>query len=171
MHTVTWLHLSDLHFQKKDEYNRRVVLEALWQDIRERATRISSHLEKIDFICITGDIAYHGKTEEYELAVEEFFGLLLDYTGLGWDKLFIVPGNHDINQDSVTDGAKSIGKGLKTRDAITKLMHTPDDRALIFKRLQEYCDFFKQFPDLSLTEIFYISHFQYLYRARCSATF
>nr|MBC8234528.1 calcineurin-like phosphoesterase [bacterium] len=68
MHTITWLHLSDLHFQKNDEYNRGVVLDALWKDISERVNCINSDLGKLDFICVTGDIAYHGKTEEYELA-------------------------------------------------------------------------------------------------------
>ena len=161
MHTITWLHLSDLHFQKNDEYNRGVVLDALWKDISERVERINSDLGKIDFICITGDIAYHGKTEEYELAIEQFFQPLLTHTGLDWEKLFIVPGNHDIVQSAVTSGAKSIGDALQTRDQITKFMSIPDERELIFKRLKNYFDFFrKQFQRLSLNE-----EFGYFYNA------
>jgi hypothetical protein len=31
--TLTWIHLSDLHMKEEDEFNRKIVLDALWQDI------------------------------------------------------------------------------------------------------------------------------------------
>jgi len=82
MAVVTWLHLSDLHFQADGQHDRQVVLDALWKDIRERVKRISSELEQIDFILFTGDIAYQGITAEYELAVKIFW-LYADL----WDKI------------------------------------------------------------------------------------
>jgi len=158
MHAITWLHLSDLHL-KEDEYNRQVVLAALWNDISKRTTRISSDLEKIDFIFFTGDIAYHGKSEEYELAIKDFFQPLLKTANLGSvgnSRLFLVPGNHDINREAVGLGAEAIGESLKERDDINKLLDSKRERELVFERLNNYFDFFgEQFKELRLNELGY----------------
>lgn len=91
---LSWLHLSDWH-QKGREFERFKVRDALMMDIRERAN-INHHLEKIDFVVFSGDVAYHGVTEEYQAAVDQLFTPLLKAAGVGLDRLFIVPGNHDL---------------------------------------------------------------------------
>ena len=97
---LTWLHLSDWH-QKEKDFDRQVVLKAfLIKDIENRKT-ISLDLEKIDFIIFSGDVAFSGKTEEYQAAKKELFEPILKACGLGPDKLFIVPGNHDIDRDQI----------------------------------------------------------------------
>jgi hypothetical protein len=80
MTAVTWLHLSDWH-QKGKDFDRKIVLRALLKDIRERI-KISPYLEKIDFVVFSGDVAFGGKTEEYQAAKEQFFQPLLDACGL-----------------------------------------------------------------------------------------
>jgi formylglycine-generating enzyme required for sulfatase activity/energy-coupling factor transporter ATP-binding protein EcfA2 len=45
---------------------------------------------------VTGDIAYSGQKDEYTLA-KTFFDDLLEKLNLSDDRLFIVPGNHDVN--------------------------------------------------------------------------
>ena len=153
MGEITWLHLSDLHFQSGDEHNRRVVLQALWDDIRERTDRISQRLARIDFILFTGDIAYHGLTDEFNLPRINFFRPLLDNTGLDWGNLFVVPGNHDIRRDLVTPGAEAIAESLDTLDNISALFGCPQDRNLVFARLQDYFDFFRNsFRSLRVNE-------------------
>ena len=154
---ITWLHLSDLHYQQNDKYNRRVVLDALWQDISQRTTRISPDLENIDFISVTGDIAYHGESKEYDLAIKDFFQPLLEAANpVDNSRLFIVPGNHDIDRKAITTLAKAAGEALKGRDDINEVLATPADRALVFGRLSNYFDFFKsKFPNLTLNELGY----------------
>jgi predicted phosphodiesterase len=95
---ITWLHLSDWHQEGRD-FDRQVVRDALIQDIREREKEISPDLAKIDFIVFSGDLAFSGKKEEYEAARKEFFDTVLEATGLGRHRLFIVPGNHDLDRE------------------------------------------------------------------------
>ena len=93
-HTITWLHLSDLHLSTSHKYNQAFILESLLRDITER---IANDRIEPNFIVVSGDIAYAGQAKEYELA-GAFFDKLLRITGLSKDKLFLVPGNHDIDR-------------------------------------------------------------------------
>src|SRR5205823_4247764 len=49
------------------------------------------------FVFFTGDAAQSGKAEEYEEATD-FFQALCKELDLGLDRLFVVPGNHDIDR-------------------------------------------------------------------------
>jgi predicted MPP superfamily phosphohydrolase len=148
---ITWLHLSDLHYQPDDAYNRDEVLKALWQDLRNRRD-IDPGLEQLDFIVFTGDITYHGIPNEYELAVKNFIQPLFDHTGLDWAQLFVVPGNHDVCRDDMTPFSKRIASTLSTRDDVTRLLEImDDDHQLVFKRQRAYRAFFERhFPHLQL---------------------
>ncbi|OWV96927.1 hypothetical protein ATY81_27575 [Rhizobium sp. R72] len=56
-----------------------------------------------DLIFLTGDIAFSGKENEY-LHATKFLDELLQRTGVGRDRLFVIPGNHDVDRTK--------GKGL-----------------------------------------------------------
>ena len=90
---TTWLHISDLHFKEGDPYDRDKVLTALLRSL----TAFARQGWRPDLIFVTGDIAYGGKAPEYQLA-SAFFDKLLQDTRLGRDKLFVVPGNHDVDR-------------------------------------------------------------------------
>lgn len=92
---LTWLHLSDWH-QKDVRFDPKVVRDRLVKDIEGR-TAISPDLAKIDFIVFSGDIASRGQAEEYKAAKKEFFDYLLEASGVSPRRLFIVPGNHDLD--------------------------------------------------------------------------
>jgi len=93
---LTWLHLSDWH-QKGKEFDRKVVRDKLIKDITDRK-KISQDLAEINFIVFSGDVAFSGQPEEYQAAKKELFEPILKACGLGPEKLFIVPGNHDIDR-------------------------------------------------------------------------
>lgn len=93
---LTWLHLSDWH-QGSKEFDREVVRDKLMEDLEKREA-ISPDLAKIDFIIFSGDVAYSGKQEEYQAAKEQLLEPILEVVGLNSDKLFIVPGNHDLDR-------------------------------------------------------------------------
>lgn len=100
MNSITWLHLSDWH-QKGAEFNldRDKVFRALLTDIKERAKIINRDLAAIDFIVFSGDVAFCGKREEYRAAADQFFIRILNAAGIGGSgRLFIVPGNHDLDR-------------------------------------------------------------------------
>lgn len=64
----------------------------------ERIRTITQEEEPLRFIIVTGDIAFRGKPREYDRA-EDFLRRLLDITDLLPNRLFLVPGNHDVYRD------------------------------------------------------------------------
>jgi len=91
------LHISDLHIKPKENFDRSVVLDPLIGRIGEDLKDPKSGL-KPKIVVVTGDIAHAGQKDEYTLA-KQFFDDLLENLNLSDDRLFIVPGNHDIDFD------------------------------------------------------------------------
>ncbi len=93
---ATWLHISDLHFSPHDhgDFDRETVLDGL-------CDAVQTHRERDDWapdlIFVTGDIANRGADKEYE-AASGFFDRLLVAAGLSKQRLFVVPGNHDVDR-------------------------------------------------------------------------
>ncbi len=96
---VTWLHVSDFHLGDDAPYDQVVILRSLVESVQ----RFRQEGHSPDLIFATGDIARSGKAREYAIATT-FFEALLDAAGLTRDRLFIVPGNHDVDH--------KMGKGL-----------------------------------------------------------
>lgn len=101
---ITWLHLSDWHEGAEGvdktlvPFDRlKVVLPKLIEDIKNRSS-ISPDLSKIDFIVFSGDIAFSGEEKQYKDAWKNLFAPVLEAAGLDSSRLFIVPGNHDLDQ-------------------------------------------------------------------------
>ncbi|MHA2275152.1 MAG: metallophosphoesterase [Candidatus Kariarchaeaceae archaeon] len=141
MSSIRWLHLSDLHFKSGEDfvnYNQRIVLEKLFEDIENQ---INNEL-KPDLIFFSGDIAFHGKGEEFDLAIKYFFDPLLEITGLSKESLFVVPGNHDIDWsklDAFTKGGMLTL--LDSRNYINQFLSEEQDRAHSFRKFQGYREF------------------------------
>lgn len=91
---VTWLHISDFHIRSGDPYDRDVVLRSMVTSVK--ALRARGRVP--DLIFATGDIAHSGKPAEYDLATA-FFDALLAAAGLERQRLFVIPGNHDVDRD------------------------------------------------------------------------
>ncbi len=89
-----WLHISDFHFAGGDPYDRSVVLNALVASLR----RFQDQGHGADLVFATGDIAQKGQASEYAAATD-FFDAVLKELGLGRERLFVVPGNHDVDRD------------------------------------------------------------------------
>jgi len=102
-HTVTILHISDLHARGPRESEswrrRRVTGEESW---RRNLEELQSD-GPIDLVCFTGDLADWGRSEEYTSA-GEFLAQTLQQLGLPPARLAVVPGNHDVDR-SVEQGA------------------------------------------------------------------
>ena len=120
MSTVTWLHISDLHWRESEAYDANVVAQTLLRDLANRS-EIAPCLEHIDFAFVTGDIAFAGKVGEYALA-QRFLNDLRLTTRIRKDRLFVVPGNHDVDRDGISDEATSIVNGCISRSAVNGLL-------------------------------------------------
>ena len=138
MSPITWLHLSDLHFGSRRGVDQ--VLNALLRDVQER---IEQDKLQPDFIAITGDIANRGLAEEYDQA-GEFLQALLRTTGLTTDRLFIVPGNHDVNRSAVTGFLARLPESFHDEDSVTESLKDAQMRNLLFRRLTNYFAFYNK---------------------------
>ncbi len=93
---IRLLHISDLHERgprEKSGWRRRRVLGDAWK--RNLDTILADG--PIHLIAFTGDAADWGLPEEYE-KVTDFISAMLEQMRLGPDRLFLIPGNHDINR-------------------------------------------------------------------------
>src|SRR5439155_9320970 len=95
---LTFLHVSDLHITTEDagsQFDRDLkIRKALLDDLgKEGRTRF-------DAILVTGDVAYHGRAEEFARA-KTWLEELRTTTDSNPEALFVVPGNHDVNQATV----------------------------------------------------------------------
>jgi len=94
-HRLQFLHISDLHAQgprEKEHWRRRRVLGDAWQRNLET---ILAEEGPVHFVFFTGDAADRGKPAECDEATG-FFHALLTELHLEPDRLFVVPGNHDV---------------------------------------------------------------------------
>lgn len=126
------LHLSDIHFRTSEFGNAQdphsAIRENLRRDIVEQFKKLES---KPGSILISGDIAYAGSPDEYAFAIT-WLDELCDHLGLPHEAVFVIPGNHDVDQSisetmavqslraSVRDGAaggqaKTMQKALRVR--------------------------------------------------------
>jgi formylglycine-generating enzyme required for sulfatase activity/predicted phosphodiesterase len=131
--SIAWAHLSDFHFRADKDYGRDEVLGALLEDLRvfsgkAKAERGAEHVP-LDFVVVTGDIAFSGKAEEFE-AAGAFFREVSTATDVPLERFFLVPGNHDV------DRAKGLpaymGATVSDRDKLEELWRNPAARRAVF---------------------------------------
>lgn len=92
------LHLSDIHFREPyclnlDSDQDHVIRSALLSDIKRMCEKIGN----VDAIIVSGDIAFKGHSEEYEVA-RKWFNEVAKNAGCLKSSIFTVPGNHDVDR-------------------------------------------------------------------------
>ncbi|HRY18752.1 MAG TPA: metallophosphoesterase [Candidatus Competibacteraceae bacterium] len=135
MREIAWLQVSDIHMRQRDEWSQDVVLRAMTDSIRQR--RRDQGLT-LDFILATGDLAFSGKQDEYEL-VKHFFDELVSATGVPKERIFCIPGNHDVDRDRQKlcfQGARSALTSVNAVDPV--LAPDSDDLATLTQRQEGY---------------------------------
>lgn len=95
----SWLHISDFHFSAKKEYEINLILEAFLKSLPDLIERFG----KPHAIFATGDIAFSGIKIEYEKATI-FFDELINNLDIPRERLFVIPGNHDIDRNAEASG-------------------------------------------------------------------
>jgi formylglycine-generating enzyme required for sulfatase activity/3',5'-cyclic AMP phosphodiesterase CpdA len=141
---LNFLHLSDLHLtgDKKTKavtsFNQDIVLCSMLTKIEE----LKNNKNDFDFIVITGDIAFSGQSEDYQVA-KVFCEKLLEITKLTRNRLFIVPGNHDINRVNF----KKQLCFFNTQDDISGSLKDKDTLPLLLKKFDEFNTFANETMD------------------------
>lgn len=142
---TTWLHVSDFHFRAGDPYDRDVVLRALIRSVQ----RFRERGRAPDLIFATGDIGHSGKDGEYELATR-FFDDLIAAAGLDRHRLFLVPGNHDVDQTRGVGLARTLGS-REEADAYfspdVALHHLSSKQAAFLRWYKRYFEGIRSLPE------------------------
>ncbi len=143
MSTITWLHISDLYFHVSQDRAWDSVLNNLLGDVDARIRKSGVHP---DFIVVCGDVAYSGSPAEY-VPARRFFDDLLEITGLDKERLFIVPGNHDVDRRLISHGARAISKSITDQESADRILSSSPDRKLLFSCFEGYTAFLSDYMD------------------------
>ncbi|WP_197282125.1 SUMF1/EgtB/PvdO family nonheme iron enzyme [Dethiosulfatarculus sandiegensis] len=141
---ATLLHLSDLHIRNNAEetLDRSMVLDPLLERIKYDYSKGL----RPELVLISGDIAFKGIKEEYDLALP-FFKKLLGVLHLKNDRLYIAPGNHDLNRKVYRP---SEIPAYNTNREINEELANCDYRADLLKGMRDYFDFIQtNFPHMT----------------------
>lgn len=115
MYTVRILHLSDLHVKANRESEkwarRRVLGDDAWLPNLDALLKDGD----IDLLCFTGDLAYSGREKEYA-EVTSFLEKTCERVKVPRERVFVVPGNHDIDRTVEADAWKEL-RSLKHHEA------------------------------------------------------
>jgi len=127
LHHIRILHLSDLHARVALDWmpDKRKNLIRLQKTSRERV--LCSWFQEtlaavareapIDLVCFTGDIADWGLEAEYEQA-SRVLQTVIDVLSLDRSRLFVVPGNHDVNRSVAETDWRELHKLLGEREDV-----------------------------------------------------
>lgn len=152
MSTLTWLHLSDLHYwEKRTGWDAYQVLQSLVADLRG----LESHHGLLpDYLFFTGDAAFgHVSDASGDNISDQFAGArrLLEQvqgafsTPIPKLNTFIVPGNHDVRRSAVlTHHTYYLDNGATLDDVVRSMQSAGDDWKDYMKRLADYRDFLRQ---------------------------
>lgn len=106
------LHLSDIHFK----YTLDGTVYDLDFDVRNEleidVRQIIEQSGPINAIFVTGDIAFAGKADDYEVA-RIWLASLCEKIGCEAEQVWVVPGNHDIDRDSVTPLVRTVQNSIQ----------------------------------------------------------
>ncbi len=91
---IRWLHISDLHLGNDDMSSTRMRDKLL--------SFLTEKIGHVDYVFLTGDIrSANMEDNQFKPAMADFLKDICSHCGVGIEKLFIVPGNHDINRDVI----------------------------------------------------------------------
>lgn len=154
---LTWLHLSDIHFHPKTAWRDNSIRRDLLKFLRRK---FDDGLQRPDIVFCTGDIAF-GETsgaplkEQYKDAAR-FFDDLLQCCNLNRERLFLVPGNHDVNRKNILSDqqARLVEMAKQSRSHVEEINERfagcDLNHKIAMGRLAEYGAFIKEYrPELS----------------------
>ena len=152
-HSISILHLSDKHERGPREgeaWRRHRVLGDAWLSSLDELRQEGS----VDLVCFTGDLANSGQADEYAVA-GEWLTKTLSRLEVPRERLFVVPGNHDIDRSQAIDAWKCLRDTLPRCDAQSVSRWFAGDKAplgldnalrdLVLTRQAAYREFLREF--------------------------
>jgi 3',5'-cyclic AMP phosphodiesterase CpdA len=151
---LTWLHVSDFHLSDKALYDADKVLKGLVKSVQWHRENTDW---KPDILFATGDIAGNGAVTVFKKGKDalatKFFDALLEAAGYkDRERLFIVPGNHDVERKKGIGLIRAIEEGVDdtaTQKNIDKYFQESSMYHLTYKLeafAEWYNDYFSAIP-------------------------
>ena len=138
MSRVNFLHLSDFHFKSPTSRDHQLVFDRLLDDLD---ILYENYNYSPDIIIISGDLAFSGKDEEYEVC-ETYLEKLLKRTCIAKRNIIIIPGNHDVNRIDTS----SIHKLEPNKQSdIDKLFENKDEIVFLCRKFSGFKSFLDRF--------------------------
>jgi 3',5'-cyclic AMP phosphodiesterase CpdA len=151
--SLTFLHLSDLHFGhggQRTRFDQEIVAAEIIKDVERQVIKLGSP----DWVLLTGDVAFSAdETDEYSKA-SKWLQKLIAAAHIAPQQVLAVPGNHDVRRLAVKDlkDAENAHKDLRDNpQKIDEYLGNPLDLVPIWRKLVPWSGFARQFgaPDLS----------------------
>jgi calcineurin-like phosphoesterase family protein len=150
--TLTWLHISDVHFQAPDSGTRRshwAQDEVKQTFIRDLPKLLGEQGLEPDIVFLTGDVAASGDRKEYDIVIR-FLDELQQCLPKPHAPVMLVPGNHDVYRPVVDQYRREETHALeflRSNQATIDYLHSPeheDHRTRVFRRLESFQAFAKR---------------------------
>lgn len=93
------LHISDFHFSKRKQREQGIVVDALIRDLE----KICIGHRRPDLVLFTGDLVQAAGVDLHIEAYDFLLDRVSKATGCSDERIFIVPGNHDLSWTGLTD--------------------------------------------------------------------
>jgi len=139
------LHISDIHYAIKNDPTITCIFHEFLEDINK--WRSQQNHTNIQAICLTGDIAASGQTEQYD-AIHEKITALLETTCCPKENLFIIPGNHDVQEyEKISDQGKSLMEQARENkiNVDTGVLSSADHYRLFHDKFANYYKFIAKY--------------------------
>jgi calcineurin-like phosphoesterase family protein len=157
----SWLHISDIHFGHGDDAHRssqRRIVEDLLLDVKKvlggGQQKSLDSIPRPEVIFLTGDIAFKGDEAEYSQA-DIWLSRLVREIGLERRKVFVIPGNHDVQRTREIDRqAYRLLESLRSgREEIDAALKDPIDRHVLTRRFKNYLSFSRKFAPATMNPL------------------
>lgn len=148
---IILLHVSDIHFRHKRSGTSYDLDNDLRNELLRDAKTLKGTLGEVTGIVVTGDIAFAGKKEEFEIA-SIWLDELANCVSCPPEHIWIVPGNHDVDRSAV-DGSpmiQTVHKSIRSesdKDLTTVLERFLSQKARDAGHLFEPLEAYRAFAD------------------------
>lgn len=142
---INILHLSDVHFGKEEQADNYFT---------QLASDLTNNLEikQLDYLVISGDIANRSTEQEYEAAFQMVDKLVNKYE-LDYNRIVIVPGNHDLNWELSEDSYEFVPQ-RKVPKSLPEGEYINENTGKRIRKEEKYQERFKYFSEIFYTKIY-----------------
>lgn len=150
---IVLIHLSDIHFHRHRSGGVYDLDKDMRNELERDAEKMRDRLGNVHGILVTGDIAFAGKQEEYDIALE-WLKRLCGRVGCLSENVWTTPGNHDVDRSVIKNShlLQTIHQQLRSkdpRDIDTELrgwlVEDTVARSLLFQPIENYVEFASKF--------------------------